>query len=199
MAMQAGQYSQLLAHVQETSRIRHDFRHQLAVISELLNQKEYEKLSLYIQEYVPMISQEITQYCGSAAINAILSHYEAICSEKGIRTDFRISLPEMSVKEMDYCILLGNLLENAVYGCEGISEPYISLKIARTAPHILALKITNPYIGEIRTNKGVFLSSRHSGPGMGLDSVKILVQKYNGSMNVSCENACFTVGVLLKL
>ncbi|MDO4275595.1 MAG: GHKL domain-containing protein [Eubacteriales bacterium] len=199
LAMQAGQYTQLLSHVQETSRIRHDFRHQLTVISELLNQKEYKKLALYIQDYVPTISQEIKHYSSSAAVNAVLSHYEATCREKGIRTDFRISMPETSVKDMDFCIFLGNLLENAVFGCEGTEEPYISLKMAQTAPHILALKIINPYIGEIRMNKGVFLSSRHSGPGMGLDSVKLLAEQYHGSVNITCENGCFTVRILLKM
>ena len=51
LEIQAKEYSQLSQHVQETREIRHDFRHQITVISGLLNQGNYEELKEYLSQY----------------------------------------------------------------------------------------------------------------------------------------------------
>lgn len=199
-SIQTQQYQQLQNHMLQTSRMRHDFRHQLTVIIQLLNNKKYEEMNSFLRSYVSSISPEIKYYSYSAAVNAILSYYEVLCTENNIRIDFRITLPEvLSICDMDFCVLLGNLLENAVYGCEGTLNPCITLKIAQTAPHVLVLKIKNPYKGGIREKDGSFLSSRHDDLGIGIDSVKMLVDKYSGKIEITYDEHFFIVRVLLKL
>lgn len=200
LSIQGIQYQQLLLSVQENSRIRHDFRQQLVVISELLGHKEYDRLADYVSSYIQSISGEIRVYSYLPALNAILSYYESLCHDRHIRTDFTLALPDsLSVTEQDLCVMLGNLLENAVYGCEGVKDPFIRLKIMQTSPHVLAVKISNPCSGSLKNTDGEYLSSRHSGFGQGLKSVHVIAEKYQGCADIQSDSQLFTVKVLLQL
>lgn len=200
LSIQSAQYQQLLRSVQENSRIRHDFRHQLVVISEFLKQKDYETLENYVSTYIQNTETEIRVYTYSPALNAVLSYYESLCRDKEIRPDFSLRLPpSLSIDDQDFCVMLGNLLENAVYGCESVKDPVIKLKIMQTAPNMLAVRISNPYTGTPKNVNGAYLSSRHSGFGQGLESVRFIAEKYHGCMEVQSEESVFTVKILLQL
>lgn len=200
LSIQGVQYQQLLLSVQENSRIRHDFLHQLIVMSKLLEQKDYDKLANYMSSYIQNTPAEFKVYSCSPALNAILSYYEALCHDRHIRTGFSLSLPDrLSVTEQDLCVMLGNLLENAVYGCESIKDPFIQLKIMQTSPHALAVKIRNPYAGTPQNVDGTYLFTRHSDFGQGLKSVQFIAGKYQGWGIFRAMGEVFMVRVLLQL
>lgn len=200
LSMQGSQYQQLLRSVQENSRIRHDFRQQLIVISELLKQKEYDKLEEYVHAFVKDTDTEVRIHSYSAALNALLGYYESLCRTKGIRTDLSLQLPDqLPIPDQDLCIMLGNLLENAVYGCQDTADPYIRLKIRQTSPNMLAIKIENPYQGVLKKMNGRFLSTRHGQTGHGLESVGILAENHQGMVEIQTDRQIFTVRVLLQI
>ena len=121
------------------------------MISELVGQKEYEKLKEYVGRYIDEEQAEMKLYSYSAALNALISYYESICLRRGIETDFAVSLPKkQQVSDQDFCVMLGNLLENAMDGVRDMEEPYIRLKIWQTASNMVAVKVENPYQGEIK-------------------------------------------------
>ncbi len=200
LSLQGSQYQQLLRSVHENNRIRHDLRQQLIVISELLKQKEYAKLEEYVQTYVDSTETKIRLYSYSAAVNALISYYESLCRDKGIQTDLSVYLPEgIPISDQDLCILLGNLLENAIYGCQDTEGPYIHLKIRQTSPNILAIKIENPYKGKIQKVNGRYLSTKHDRPGQGLESVQFIAENHRGIMEIHTDKQIFTVKVLLQI
>lgn len=197
--MQSVQYHQLLRGVQENSRIRHDFKHQLIVISEFLKNKDYEQLERYVHDYVAETKTSIHIYSYSPAVNAVLSYYESLCQSLSISTQISFHVSEsIPVSDQDFCVMLGNLLENAMYACEKVGNPYIHLKVGHTSTNILALKITNPYTGKIKKIDGIYQSSRHSEPAQGLESVKTIVDKYHGMLEILTEDQVFTVKILLQ-
>lgn len=199
LSIQANQYNQLLSYVNKTRKLRHDFKHQIVVITELLNQKKYDELNEYIHSINSLSSYEMTQYSYSTAINAILSHYASLCKERNIKAYFKISLPnEIPVSEMDLGVLLGNLLENALDACQNVEQPYITLKLALTSPSILALKMSNTYQGKIIQKNNHFISTKHKDQGLGIESVKIISKKYNGMSEFYFDDKVFNVKVLLK-
>lgn len=200
LSLQGAQYQQLLRTVEENSRIRHDFRHQMIVISELAMHNEYEKLKEYVGRYMDDVQTEIQMYSYSAALNALVSYYESICRRRGIRSDFSISLPEkLAVSDQDLCVMLGNLLENAMDGVQDMEDPYISLKIRQTASNMLAVKVSNPYQGQVIKEGGHYRSSKKGGFGQGLESVNMIAVKHDGMMEVLTEQQIFTVKILLQI
>lgn len=201
LEIQAQQYHRLQMYMQETSRLRHDFRYQLTVLAGMVKEKHYKELEDYLDQYIAGISEMPVQYCASSAVNAILNHYVSICRELGIKVNLNIRLRErFSIEDVDFCVLLGNLLENAVDGCKNLCEEnrFISLKAGQTAERIIALQITNPYEGNVNIKGGRLFSSKHDGEGQGLKSVRLIAEKYNGFFDVRYENQMFEVKVLLN-
>ena len=91
LSLYESQYTQLLDHIQETSRQRHDFRHQLTVISELLNHENYQGARI-LKRLQWTALPKLIRYTDSAAMNALLSHYANLCNAKEIHTDFKLQL-----------------------------------------------------------------------------------------------------------
>ncbi|MFR4218102.1 MAG: GHKL domain-containing protein [[Clostridium] innocuum] len=73
----------------------------------------------------------------------------------------------------------------------------ITLKVGLTAPHIIVISIRNPYIGIIHQQEGSFLSTKHE--GLGLKSVSLIAEKYDGYMQAEYDDQFFTVKVLLHV
>lgn len=201
LEVQVQQYQDLQNHIQETRRLRHDFRHQLTVISEMLEHGHYNEAQEYLRKYRADIPQTPRQYCSSTAVNAILYHYNALYQSENIESQFDIRInKDIPVQDIDFCVLLGNLLENALHGCREVpaSHRNIELKILQPTPHILVLQIRNPFTGTVTKENGNFLSSKRPGTGQGLNSVRMIAQKYHGEITVTDTDQIFTVQVLLN-
>ena len=93
--------------------------------------------------------------------------------------------------EPDICVVLGNLLENAMEACAGQTQPHISLT-ASFDDDVLALSVTNT--APIQPNAqadGAFASTKHSGEGIGTQSVRYIAQRYGGSAEFSWADGVF--------
>ena len=164
-----------------------------------MGQKEYGKLKEYVGKYIDDGQAEMKLYSYSAAQNALISYYESICQRRGIETDFAVSLPKkQQVSDQDFCVMLGNLLENAMDGVRDMEEPYIRLKIWQTASNMVAVKVENPYQGEIKKEGRHYRSSKREGFGQGLESVNMIAMKYGDMMEVLTDGGIFTVKILLQ-
>ena len=123
--------------------------------------------------------------------------------QRGVDIEFSvsISLPEKCfIKKPDIAVMFGNILENAVEACKFSDEKrYIRLKGSyRADPGQLSFIAENnykvePHIGD----KGIFLSSKHKGNGIGINSVKNIAWKYGGDCSFMPENGVFVVSVTI--
>ena len=169
----------------------------------LLNQGNYEELKEYLSQYESSISLQTKIYCRQPAVNAILSHYDLLCAQDKIITKFAVDFPTLSpISSVDFCIVLGNLLENAYLECKTLQkyEKFIHLKARQTSPGAFVLLIENPYEHEIKkTDSGFFLSSRRKNcVGTGLKSVTAICKKYDGHLSIETDNHRFKVKMFLQ-
>ena len=83
--LQADQYEKMQAYLDETRRIRHDFKHTIAVLNELSQTGQYEKLQEYISNYSSEISnvQAPATYCDNPVVNATIHYYIDIAQSYG--------------------------------------------------------------------------------------------------------------------
>ena len=58
-------------------------------------------------------------YHATYALDAVLCHYTALAEKEKIETDIRVMVPGRTVLPDDeLCVVMGNLLENAVEACK---------------------------------------------------------------------------------
>lgn len=128
-------------------------------------------------------------------------HVIAGLTEAG-QVDWRLELPrQLAIPEADFCMMLGNLLENAFHASQKLPPEQRQVKVmARMlSPAMLGLLVENRYDGVLKRQQGTLHSTKHDGMGIGLVSIQTAVSRYGGSMTVETENGLFRVNILLNL
>jgi len=123
-------------------------------------------------------------------------------ASQDIQTNWNIDLPEqIHISEIDLCAMLGNLLENALQGCITVSplQRFINLSIDLTKNHELYLVCVNSFNGIVKKSQHKYLSTKKDGNGIGLLSIMITVEKYNGIARFYHSESEFYSEIMLKL
>ncbi|WP_423219254.1 ATP-binding protein [Acetobacterium malicum] len=105
----------------------------------------------------------------------------------------------MSILSFDLAIILGNLLDNAIEAVSELKkEREIKTKINYDKGRLIVL-VENPYQGErVKVgNRYLTTNKEPSQHGLGLENVKSVLQKYNGSMGITQQSNIFSVSLLL--
>lgn len=200
IAIQKTHYQDLTDRIEETVRIRHDFRHHMQLLNTYLEQGKYEKLKDYLKDYrVASDTDSRTVLCRNLTIDAILQYYNTRCRQTAIDFSVHAELPvELPCSDTDLSILFGNLLENAFEACTSqlTGRKYIRVQ-AGWQHEKLCLRVENSHSNQIRTHKGRYLSTKHSGDGIGTQSVRALTERLNGQIKFDVTDSIFRVSVIL--
>lgn len=204
IAAQQKQMELLQHNIQETSRFRHDIRHYFLAIEGFIKDKDPEGLRTYIQQSMKLFPSHTVQfYCDSVAVNSLLCYYKEKAETDDIPMSLSISLDfAPPISDTELCIILGNLLENAIEACNRMksNERFIRVKLSMVSTSILVVQISNSYEGIIRqAPDGTFLSSKvRDRKGIGLASVLSTTEKYNGIARIEYPDQIFKVSLLLN-
>lgn len=203
LEMQARQYKTLQEYMQQTARLRHDFRHSVRLITSLAEKGDISSIQKYLSEYTTSLDDTVSvNYCKNAALNALFCYYHEMATSAGIDIDWNITIQEpLSISELDMASLFGNLMENAIAGCLGVSQEmrYFCLTTEVRHGNRLYIVSTNSFDGQVHKVKEKYYSTKHSGKGTGLDSISAIAGKYNGSARMSNSDKEFFVDVVLKI
>ena len=140
------------------------------------------------------------RFCDHYAVNALLLYFAQ--QAKNQETDFEaaVQVPEdLNIPDNVLSVLLGNLLENALEASRHVEtgKRKITIKSVCSGGMIL-FKISNTYAGTLLPNKnGLYLSTKHTGSGIGLVSVRSIVEQNRGKMEITHTDTSFIVAVML--
>lgn len=204
LEMQAHQFRHLQEYMKQTERLRHDFKHSVHIIASLAEKGDFDSIRVHLSEYEQRFSDGVSvNYCSNSALNALFGYYRGIAESSGIKTDWKIELPEpLTVSELDMAALFGNIIENAVYACTLLPEGqrYFSLTSEIRHGNSLYIVSTNSFDGKTLKDKdGNYLSTKHSGHGTGLSSIAAAAEKYGGSASFYNSDREFYADVVLKI
>lgn len=181
---------------------RHDWHNHIQALCAQLDSGEYEKARSYLDEInQSILTIDTVLKTGNTMADAILNSKISLMKSKEIEVEAEAQVPaSLSVPDVDLCIIIGNLLDNALEACAKL-EPgnrfvhiYIHVKGA-----MLYMSFTNsagkkqPKIGNL------FLSSKGSDHGFGLKRVDSLVEKNGGYLTRASEDGGYTTEVTLPL
>lgn len=97
-------------------RIRHDMRNHMIVMEQMLDDKNYDRLKLYMQK-IADIAHENEQKIdtGNIELDAILNNKINEAQNSNIKTETDITIPSGIIKDgYDIAVILGNILDNAI-------------------------------------------------------------------------------------
>lgn len=198
--MKSEQYNMITEKIEKTRKSRHDIHHHINVVYQLAKENKIEQLIEYLEEYNKIDStKEPMVYCNNSTVDAILNYYILLAKDNGIEVHLNVALPEeLKIRDTDLCIVIGNLLENAIEASEKEENKRIKLRISKSNEYICML-VSNLYNGEIKKGHSGYYSRKREfkDTGIGLSSVSAVVEKYDGRMEVDHTNGEFNVFIMM--
>ena len=201
LIMQRQRYESLKAAIEEARQARHDLRHQLNQISMLVEEGDMEGLRGFLARSVSRIPSLETRFCENSAADSVVGYYCGLCGREEIPIHVRLDLPEtLPVDEMDLCLVLSNLLENALEASlrTAAVRRQITVTAYLHAARLLLIEVENPFDGTVKEKDGVFRSSKRKGDGVGLQSVRHIAERSGGASTFTYQDGVFRARVMLR-
>lgn len=181
---------------------RHDYHSHLQTIKAYIALNQLDEVQNYLLELEKDLSC-VDSYVksGNLMADAILNSKISIAESKNINVICKAELPEeIVITDIDMCVILGNLLDNAIEACLKIDEEkrFIRIYIAMMKNQ-LYISIQNSAKEELDFNERHYISTKRGEHGLGMKRVKILIDKYNGYLNLQNEPGIFASEVTLPL
>jgi len=198
--MQTSQYNALRASIAETRQARHDLRHHFLTLSALAERGAWDELRRYLKDAGDSVPAAELSLCENQAVDGVAGYYAALSRRDGVPFSCRLDLPQaLPVSEMDLCVALSNLLENALEASRRADgRRYISLQASLHAGKLVLLTVENAYSGELAELDGALQSTKRRGEGVGLQSVAHIADKNGGYCKFLCGDGVFTANVMLR-
>jgi sensor histidine kinase regulating citrate/malate metabolism len=178
--------------------IRHDMKHHIREINDLLTKNKVEQAKEYlIQINNDIVNAQNIYNTGNDAFDGILNFYAEKYINKSLELEVAVAIPEnLEINIYDVNIILGNLLDNALENATDGSKVNLDIKYNAGMLHI---SICNLYDGNIKRIDGNILSKKGENHGFGLGNIKRIADKYDGSMLVKYENGKFNVDIIMYI
>lgn len=187
---------------QSVRSIRHDLKQHFQVALTMLHSGKINEAVDYMEKYNDTVLDGISNkvFCDNDVVNYIINSKSKICSDRHIKIYIYIAneIPEFS--DLDLCVLLGNALDNAIEGVsgEGSNEIYLEL---RNVDNFFMISVKNTIINSVLEDNPNLISTKNEKEvhGLGILSMKEVVQKYNGSIEFYESDNKFCCDMLLDI
>lgn len=168
--------------------VKHNMKNNLVSILAYAENREYEKIIGFVSEIMDEGGMAIAAVSnsGNIVIDSLIGYWYVTAQKKGIDFLVDICVPMMMpFKGADICLILGNLLENAVEAAQKADgKRYIKIKMKYDKNNLL-LFVVNNYKGKLIKAKDNRLKSTKTDAGnhgVGLSSVYRAAAKYHGAV-----------------
>ena len=183
---------------------RHDYHNHIQTMKAHLALGQTEELSRYLGELdADLSSVDTVLKTGNVMVDAILGSKISLAVSRNIQVNAKASVPEtLGVSEIDLCVIIGNLLDNAMEACSKQAkkdERFIRVYIGRFKDQFY-ISVSNSVGGEVIKNGRTYLSTKESpSHGFGLMRIDRIVQRYGGYVNRQNEEGVFATEVLMPM
>lgn len=179
----------------------HDLKHQIRAIRN--SSKEEMDKCLEEMEGSIRIYESIVK-TGNEVLDTILTEKSLYCNDRGIIVSCVADGSQMDfINTVDLYAILGNALDNAIEAVEKFKHTekrQIDVLIYRQQ-NFLVINVINPIKGSLVYEEDLPVSTKGDNRfhGFGLRSMRYIVKKYDGFLNISAEDGCFSLKILIPI
>lgn len=181
---------------------RHDMKLHFQTLYHMIVNKYFERAEKYLED--TNLVKKVVNYkvhTGNIVFDAIINAKLSEAEYEGINTRIICQIPsDIEMDDADICILFGNLLDNAIEGCQRVekSEKEINVYIKYNRNR-LSCCIKNTSLSDLKKEGDNFVSLKKGANehGVGLYNIKNVVLKYEGICKMINENGYFQTNITL--
>ena len=201
LSMQQARYENLHASIEEARHARHDLRHHFNRLLAMAEIGNLEEIKEYLSEATDRIPTLDMHFCENRAADSVIGYYCALAEQENIPFCAKADIPaQIPIDEMDMCLILSNLLENALDASMRTAKArqQIQMEAYMHSGHLLLIQVRNTFDREVCEKNDVFQSSKRKGDGVGIQSVRRICEKNGGANTFAYDNGVFTAKVMLR-
>nr|WP_312983467.1 GHKL domain-containing protein [Clostridioides sp.] len=200
------QYIHYLRMEKEQSKIKqlyHDMNNHMIYIKTIYGDNEKSN------EYIESLDRQINEIklpfsTNNMTLDVILNDKKYICENKGISLVVNINFSMCDfINMVDVCSIFSNILDNAIEACEKIDSKlnrYINLR-GSVVKGFYVIICENTRTNEINFDGGKIKTDKKDifFHGIGINSVKSSIDKYNGNVEIKILDGVFQVLIIIPL
>lgn len=190
----------------QTRGWRHDYHNHIQTMKAHLAMGRLEQLEAYLNELdkdLTMVDTVIKT--GNVMVDAILNSKISVAASRGITVEAKAIVPkelDTSLSEVDVCLIVGNLMDNAIEACMKIQQE--GERFIRVYMDILKGQLYIYIMNAIGENPkkigGIYTSTKNREyHGFGLMRIDKVVEKYHGYLERQHEEGVFATEIMLPL
>lgn len=181
---------------------RHDYHNHMQSVKAYLAGNQIEEARNYLNHLETDLDDIRMLFdTGNLNVDAILNAKISLALEHKIKCDYKAVIPEhLTVSELDLCVLIGNLIDNAVEACRNVEpeQQFLRLYIAPLKQQ-LYISVCNATNEVVRKLDEEYISKKRGDHGQGLKRINHIVEKYEGYINRKNEPGVFVTEIMLPL
>lgn len=190
----------------QTRGWRHDYHNHIQTMKAHLAMGNLEELKDYLNELdTDLTAVDTVIKTGNVMVDAILNSKISVAASKGIAVDAKAVVPKelnTSLSEVDVCLIVGNLMDNAIEACMKIQKErqrfirvYLDILKGQLYIYIMNAIGENP-----KKSGGAYISTKNKeNHGFGLMRIDKVVDKYHGYLERQHEDGVFATEIMLPL
>jgi signal transduction histidine kinase len=197
-----GYYEKLTDISEELQILRNDYKHHLASMQKMIKSGYSKEIQDYLETLNGNIDERtVNEYSNSRVINSLIDSFAERCKSASIRFDVKIILPpEGTIDDYELCVILGNLLENAITACLRTPENelrYIEISM-KPIDNQYGIKVENSFDGAVKNDGKTLYTTKKDG-GLGIKSIISVAKNFGGEYVPVWDDKKFSAYVVLRL
>ena len=182
---------------------RHDYHSHIQSMKAFMSFQKYGEIEDYLNKLdLDLTTVDTVVKTGNVMMDAILNSKISLAKSRHIAVNAKAIVPKnLAVSEIDLCVVIGNLLDNAMEAClkiEDEAKRSMRVYVGIFKGH-LYISVSNNMGGEIEKNEKGYVSSKGANHGFGLMRIDKIAEKYGGYVNRKSEQGVFASEVMLPL
>ena len=180
---------------------RHDYRNHIQILKSYAESGDLAAIQNYLEELdADLAKVDPAVKTGNRMTDAILNSKIALAKSKGITVIADAHVPvSLTTSELDLCIIIGNLFDNAIEACLPLAPENRIIRIYMDMKNTqLYMSFTNMTATKKQQKRnGLFQTQKGEGHGFGLVRIDTIVERYSGYISRNSEDGAFTTELLL--
>ena len=195
------QYEFSKENIEMINQKSHDLKHQLQALAQVPDEerkRQIQEASRAIDFYDAIVKT------GNEALDILLTEKSVYCRNRSIRLSCMVNTENLKkIALVDLYTLLGNALDNAIESVERVEnaeQKIISLSVLDQG-NMLYIQLENYFDGSIRMQDGLPQTRKpdKQNHGYGVKSIRNIVRKYGGTMDIRTEGQIFCLEMLIPV
>lgn len=199
--------NEMMRYYEGARKIYHDFRQYLIVALSYMEEHEEEKAIDYLKQILSL-QEGIIQHrivCDNHIVNYVLNYIAGKCQSAGVDCVFTITVSLSQIKEADFCIVLCNLLDNALEA--SIQEEYAKIQVIMQMldeeehQKDIQVIIKNKISRSILLNNPELKSTKKDlkNHGFGIHNARDILKSMNGELDFYEEDGFFCSMIVIRM